>query len=83
MIGFGLSERVVERDVDDVLDGLVGIELGDEHPIAIRVEHVRHPGQHDVVVVDEGDEDRPMCLGGRHAVTVTPLGVYCSRLRGG
>ncbi len=73
-VGFGLGERVVERDVDGVVERLVGVDLGNEDTIAIRAQHAGDAGQHDVVVVDQSDQDR---LGfGRHDPTINlPRGV--------
>ena len=57
VIGLGLGERVVQRDVDVVDDWLVRVDLGDDDPILVLVEHVGEPGQHDLVVVDEREHD--------------------------
>ena len=40
------------------VDRLVGVDLGDDDPVAVGVEHVGDAGQHDVVVVDQRDGDR-------------------------
>lgn len=53
MIGLGLGERVVQHDVHRVVDGHGGVEFGDDDAIAVAVEHVGHPHDDDVVVVDE------------------------------
>ena len=57
VVGLRLGERVVQNDVDGVLDALVRVELGDNHPVAILIEHVGHAHQHHVVVVHERDGD--------------------------
>ena len=59
VVGFWLSERVVQDDVDIVHNGLVGGQLGDDDAVAIAVEEMGEPDDHDVVVVDEGDVDGP------------------------
>src|SRR5215203_985846 len=40
VVGLGLGERVVEHDVDDVVDRAVGVELGDDDLVAVLVEDV-------------------------------------------
>ena len=58
VIRFRLGERVVQDDVDGVLDWHVRVEFGDHHAVAVLVEHVGHAHQHHVVVVDERHGDR-------------------------
>ena len=58
VVGLGLREGVVEHDVDGVVERLVGVDLGDDDPVAVVVEHLGDAEQHDVVVVDQGDRDR-------------------------
>ena len=53
--------------------GSFGVDLGDDDPVAVAVEHVGEPDQDDVVVVDQRDGDRGESAG--HARTVNPLGV--------
>ena len=53
MVGFGLGEGVVQHDVDRVGHGLVGVELGDDDPILVRIEQMGQPDHDDVVVVDQ------------------------------
>ena len=36
-----------------VVDGLVGVQLGDDDPVLVRVEQVGQPDHDDVVVVDQ------------------------------
>ena len=66
VVGLGLGERVVQHDVDVVLDRLVGVDLGDHDPVAVLIEHVRQTDQHDVVVVDQRDRDRTVRRRGGH-----------------
>ena len=58
MVGFGLGEGVVEHDVDVIGHGPVGVHLGDDDPIAVRVEQVGQPDHDDVVVVDKRHPNR-------------------------
>ena len=58
VVGLRLREGVVQHDVDDVLDRLVGVDLGDDDPVPVAVEHAGRYPQHDVVVVDQRDGDR-------------------------
>src|SRR4029450_9346767 len=58
VIGFRLSEGVVEHDVDGVCYVLVAVEFSDSHSIAVLLEDVRHTHHHDVVIVDQRDGDR-------------------------
>ena len=75
VIGFRLGKRVVQNDVDDVFKGHVGVDFCDDDAVSVPVKHVRHSGQHDVVVVDEGNGDRS--FGRRcHGPQITYLGVY-------
>ena len=60
VVGLGLREGVVQHDVDVIDHGSVGVDLGHDDAIAVVVEHVGQPDQHDVVVVDQGDRDRPV-----------------------
>ena len=53
MVGFGLGEGVVQHDVDLVGHGPVGVQLGDDDPIPVRVEQMGQPDHDDVVVVDQ------------------------------
>ena len=62
MVRLRLGERVVEHDIDVVLEGHVGVDLDDDDPIGVPIEHVRQTDEHDLVVVDERDRDR---AGGR------------------
>ena len=55
MVGLGLSEGVVQHDVDLVVHGPVGVQLGDDDPIPVRVEQMGQPDHDDVVVVDQRD----------------------------
>jgi hypothetical protein len=57
LVGLRLGEGVVQHDVDDAVHRLVRVQLADDHPVAVPVEHVRHAGHDDVVVVHEGDRD--------------------------
>jgi hypothetical protein len=70
-VGLGLGEVVVQRDVDLVLDRLVRRDLGYHDTVAVRVEHARDTGDHDVVVVDERNPDR----GGHVPTLYLPRGV--------
>ena len=58
VVRLGLGERVVQDDVDGVAQRLVGVDLGDDHAVAVAVEHVRQADQHHVVVVDQRHRDR-------------------------
>ena len=58
VVGLRLGERVVQHDVDRVVQRAVGVDLGDDDPVAVAVEHVRDAEQHHVVVVDQRDGDR-------------------------
>jgi hypothetical protein len=81
VVGFGLGERVIQDDVNGVIDSHRRVELRDNDPVAVAVEHVGHAHQHHVVVVHERHDDRP--AGGlRHAPKITPLGVYFIPLKG-
>ena len=40
------------------VDGLVGVELGDDDPVPVRVEQMGQPDHDDVVVVDQRDPYR-------------------------
>ena len=53
VVGLGLGEGVVEDDVHVVGDGLVRVELRNDDAVSIRVEQVRQPDHHDVIVVDK------------------------------
>ena len=57
-VGLTLGERVVQGDVH--VDGhrLVGGDLHDLDPVAVLVEHVGEPDQHDLVVIHEGQAHR-------------------------
>jgi hypothetical protein len=57
-VGFRLGEAVVEDDVDVVGYWLVGVDLGDDDPIAVLVEEVGETDEDDVVVVDQRDAQR-------------------------
>jgi hypothetical protein len=72
VVGLRLCERVVESDVDGVPDGFVGVDLGDDHPVAVLIEHVRHPDQHHLVVVHQRHGDRPTAGGSGHLSTINP-----------
>ena len=58
LVGFGLGEGVVQHDVDRIVHRLVGVQLGDDDPIPVRVEQMRKPDHDDVVVVDQRDPYR-------------------------
>ena len=75
VIGFRLGERVVQHDVDGVLDWLVRVEFGDDDAVAVLVEHVGHAHQHHVVVVDERHGDRRCSGAGPCAEDYLPRGV--------
>ncbi len=67
------------------LERLVGVDLGDDHPVAVVVEDLGDTHQHDVVVVDQGHGDGPGAgrrTGRGHGATLTHLGVYRHRPRG-
>jgi hypothetical protein len=57
VVGLRLCERVVESDVDGVLDGFVGIDLGNDHPVPVLIEHVRHADEHHLVVIHQRHRD--------------------------
>ena len=58
VIRLGLGERVVQGDVDVIAEGLVGVQLGDHDAVAVLVEEVGEADHHDVVVIDQRNEDR-------------------------
>ena len=58
VVRFGLGERVVQDDVDGVVDGHGGVDLGDDYAVVVFVEHFGDAHQHDVIVVDERYGDR-------------------------
>ena len=53
-----LAERVVEDDVDGVVEAHVRVDFCDDDTVAVPVEHVGHAHEHDVVIVDERDRAR-------------------------
>src|SRR5690242_10046000 len=81
VVRFRLGERVIQHDVDRIVDGHGGVDLGDHHTVSVSVEHLRYAHQHDVVVVHKGDGD---CLLGRwgHGEKITALGVYWNHPKG-
>ena len=58
VVGLRLGERVVQHDVDVVLERCVEVDLDDDDPVRVPVEHVRQTDEHDLVVVDERNRDR-------------------------
>jgi hypothetical protein len=58
MVGFWLREGVIQDDVDQVGDGLVGVQLGDYDAVSVRLQNVRQAHHHDVVVIDQRGGDR-------------------------
>ena len=38
-------------------EGLIRVQLGDDHPIPVGVQQLRHPQHDDVVVIDQGDRE--------------------------
>ncbi|MEO5666014.1 MAG: GlsB/YeaQ/YmgE family stress response membrane protein, partial [Nocardioides sp.] len=63
---------IVATIVLGIVGSLIGGLLGYEDAIAVRIEHVRDPDDHDVVVVHEGDKD---------GTTVTAHGLETNPLR--
>ena len=61
-------------DVDGVLERLIRVELGDNHAVAVLIEHVGHAHQHHVVVVHKRHGDRSVRARG-HAPKNTALRV--------
>jgi hypothetical protein len=55
VIGLRLGKRVVEDDIDSILQAHVVVDLGDDNTVAVAIEHVGHTHQYNVVVVDERD----------------------------
>ena len=82
MIRLGLRKRVVQDDVDVVIDRLVGVEFDDTNPIAVRLEHARQGGKDNVVVVDQRHR-QGAGTGNRRVPNVTSLGVWQYPPRGG
>ena len=76
MVGFGLREGVVQHDVDLVGHGLVGVELGNDDPILVRVEQVGQPDHDDVVVVDQCHPYRRPLEASRRRTVIIPRGVH-------
>jgi hypothetical protein len=72
MVGLRLREGVVQDDVDLVDDRPAGVQLRYDDTVAVGLEHVGHPDDDHVVVVDEGDTQRFSVRG--HLGTI-PLGV--------
>jgi hypothetical protein len=68
VIGFGLGERVVQRNVDLILQWLVGIDFRHHDAVAVAIEHVGHAQHHHVVVVDQRDPDGSAIRGAGHKV---------------
>jgi hypothetical protein len=58
VVGLGLAERVVKRDVYRGGQRFVGVDLDDRDPLPVGLEHAGQAGEYDVVVVDERDPDR-------------------------
>jgi hypothetical protein len=55
LVGLGLRERVIQDNVDLVLDSTSGVQLRDDDAVAVGIQHVRHADHHHVVVIDQGD----------------------------
>ena len=51
----GWAKESYSDDVDVVGERLVGVELGDDDAVSVRVEQVGQPDHDDVVVVDQRD----------------------------
>ena len=74
VVGLGLGEGVVQDDIDGVLHGLVGVQLGDDHPVPVGVQHLGHAEHDDVVVIDQRDRERRLTgWWGTRTLTVTAL----------
>ena len=58
VVGLRLGERVIERDVDGVDERLVRVDLGNQDAVAVGIQHRGDAGEHDVVIVDQPDQDR-------------------------
>ena len=58
VIRFRLGKRVIQSYVDGVEESLVRVELGDDHAVAVLIQHVGQAHHHHVVVVDDRDGDR-------------------------
>ena len=72
LVGLRLREAVVEHDVDDILNRLVGVDLGHDHPIAVTIEDLGHAQDDDVVVVDERHRDGGRSARGRRSGHTEP-----------
>ena len=66
LIRFRLGERVVKNDVYGVLDSSIRVELGDNHAVAVLIEHVGQAHHHHVVVVDDRHGDRTVHARSHH-----------------
>ena len=66
VIRFWLGERVIQSYVDGVDESLVRVELGDNHPVAVLIEHVGQAHHHHVVVVDDRHGDRTVHARSHH-----------------
>ena len=74
VIRFRLGERVVQDDVDRVVDWRIRVELSDDDAVAVLIEHVGHTHEHHVVVVHQRYGDWAF-RAGSHARQSTSLGV--------
>ena len=66
VIRFWLGERVKQSYVDGVDESLVRVELGDNHAVAVLIEHVGQAHHHHVVVVDDRHGDRTVHARSHH-----------------
>jgi hypothetical protein len=66
VIRFWLGERVIQSYVDGVDESLVRVELGDNHAVAVLIEHVGQAHHHHVVVVDDRHGDRTVHARSHH-----------------
>ena len=69
VIRFWLGERVIQNDVDGVLDSSIRVQFGDNYAVSVLVEHVGHAHQHHVVAVHQRHGDRFVRTGGRASQT--------------
>ena len=66
VIRFWLGKRVRQSYVDGVDESLVRVELGDNHAVAVLIEHVGQAHHHHVVVVDDRHGDRTVHARSHH-----------------
>ena len=79
LVRLRLRERVVEDHVHVVADRLVGIELHDDDPLGVAIEHVGQAHQDDVVVVDQRNGDWASRQAGSHSGAEDKYPYGCSQ----